>query len=97
MIQLELASLTHLKVWGDAKMFCSDIAFLLVLPKEGAVGERVYGLAIMWVHPYQARVPQEMMQPSNLPSLPPLGPTGPMPWCGSMGMPATCPSLQRVT
>ena len=31
------------------------------------------------------------MQPSNLPSWPPLGPTGPMPWCSSMEMPATCP------
>ena len=50
------ASLTHLKAWGDFKKFCSNIAFLLVLPKEGAVGERVYGLVMVWVHPYQARV-----------------------------------------
>ena len=56
MTQLELASLTHLKVWGDPKTFCSNVTFLLVLPKEGAVGERVYGLAMMWAHPYQARV-----------------------------------------
>ena len=56
MIQLELASLTHLKVSGDLKKFHSDVAFLLVLPKEGAVGERVYGLTMVWVHPYQGRV-----------------------------------------
>ena len=27
-----------------------------MLPKEGIAGERVYGLAMVWVHPYQARV-----------------------------------------
>ena len=56
MTQLELASLTCLKAWGNDKKFCSDVAFLLVLPTEGAVGERVYGLAMVWVHPYQAMV-----------------------------------------
>ena len=55
MTQLELAFLTCLKAWGDTRKFCSDVAFLLVLPEEGAVGERVYGLAMVWVHPYQAR------------------------------------------
>ena len=38
------------------KKFHSDIAFLLVLPAEGAAEERVYRLAMVWVHPYQARV-----------------------------------------
>ena len=33
------------------------MAFLLVLPKEGVAGERVYELAVVWVHPCQARVP----------------------------------------
>ena len=56
MTQSELVSLTHLKAWDDPEKFQSDINFLLVLPKEGAVEERVYGLAMMWVHPYQARV-----------------------------------------
>ena len=56
MTQSELASLTHLKAWGDPEKSCSDVAFPLVLPKEDAVGERVYGLAMVWVHPYQARV-----------------------------------------
>ena len=54
--QLELTSLTHLKAWGDAEKFCSDVTFLLVLPEEGVAGERTYGLAIMWVHPYHARI-----------------------------------------
>ena len=54
--QSELTSLTHLKVWGDAERFCSNVTFLLVLPKEGAAEERVYGLTMVWVHPYQARV-----------------------------------------
>ena len=48
--------LTHLKVWGDAERFCSNVALLLVLPKEGVAEERVYGLAMVWVHPYQAWV-----------------------------------------
>ena len=54
--QSGLASLTHLKAWGDPEKFHSNVTFLLVLPEEGAVGERMYGLAMVWVHPYQARV-----------------------------------------
>ena len=54
--QPELSSLTHLLAWGDPKRFSSDVVFLLILPKEGIAGERVYGFAMMWVHPYQARV-----------------------------------------
>ena len=45
--QSELAFLTHLKVWGDTKKFCSDVTFLLVLPEEGVVGERAYRLAMV--------------------------------------------------
>ena len=56
MSQMELAALNHLKAWGDAKTFCSNVAFLLVLPTEGAAGERAYRLAMVWVHPYQARI-----------------------------------------
>ena len=55
-IQSELTSLTCLKVWGGTKKFHSNVTFLLVLPKEGVAGERMYGLAMVWVHPYQARV-----------------------------------------
>ena len=41
---------------GWCRKFCSNIPFLLVLPKEGVARERMYGLAIVWVHPYQARI-----------------------------------------
>ena len=54
--QTEFSCLTHLSVWGDPERFCSDVTFLLILPEEGAVGERVYGLSMVLVHPYQARV-----------------------------------------
>ena len=54
--QLELTPLTHLKVWGDAEKFHSNVTFQLVLPKEGVSGGRTYGLAMVWVHPYQARI-----------------------------------------
>ena len=51
-----LSSLTHLWVWGDFQRFC-DMVFLLILPKEGVVGERAYGLSVVWVHPCQVWVP----------------------------------------
>ena len=54
--QMELSSLTDLLAWVDPKRFYSDMAFLLILLKEGITGERVYGLAMVWVHLYQARV-----------------------------------------
>ena len=54
--QSELTPLTCLKVWGDTKRFHSDVAFLLVLPKEDVAEERVYRLTLVWVHPYQAQV-----------------------------------------
>ena len=41
---------------GDAEMFHSDVAFLLVLTKEGAAEDRVYGLSTIWVNPYQPRI-----------------------------------------
>ena len=56
MPQSELAGLTHLKTWGDAEKFCSNVAFLLVLSTEGSAAEWVYRLTMVWVHPYQARV-----------------------------------------
>ena len=43
-------------MWGDHERFHSNVAFLLILPKEGMAEERVYGLAMVWVHPCQARV-----------------------------------------
>ena len=42
--------------WGDAKKFCSDVAFLQVLTKEGAAEDRVYSLSMIWLNPYQAWV-----------------------------------------
>ena len=53
---LEISFLTSLRAWGDAEKFCSDVAFLLVLTEEGAVGDRVYGHSMIWVNPYQVRV-----------------------------------------
>ena len=41
---------------GLHQKFCSNVALLLVLPKEGVAGEGMYGLAMVWVHPYQARI-----------------------------------------
>ena len=54
--QSELSSFTSLKAWGNPEKFRSHIAFLLILTEECTVGDRVYGLSMMWVHPYQARV-----------------------------------------
>ena len=51
-----LSSLTHLLTWHDPKRFHSNVAFLMILPKEGIAGKRVYGLTMVWIHPYQARV-----------------------------------------
>ena len=56
MTQSELTSLIHLKVWGNAERFHSNVTFLLVLAKEGVAEDRVYRLARVWVHLYQARV-----------------------------------------
>ena len=55
--QLELSSLTGSGAWGDAKKFHSDWAYLLVLPKKATKEEMVFGLAMVWVHPYQAHIP----------------------------------------
>ena len=54
--QSELSSLTSLKAWGDPEKFQSGIAFLIVLTEEGAAGDGVYDLSMMWVNPYQAGV-----------------------------------------
>ena len=41
---------------GNPEKFRSDVTFLLILTKGCIVEDRVYGLSMMWVHPYQARV-----------------------------------------
>ena len=54
--QLELSSFTSLKAWGDPEKFQSNVTFLLVLTGYCMARNRVYGLSVMWVNPYQARV-----------------------------------------
>ena len=54
--QSELSSLTSLKTWGDLEKFRSNVTFLLILTEKCTVGDRLYGLSMMWVHPYQVRV-----------------------------------------
>ena len=46
-----------LRAMGDAKKLHSDLAFFLVSPEKAIVGEMVFGLAMVWVHPYQACIP----------------------------------------
>ena len=54
--QSELSSLTSLKAWGEAERFKSEVAFLCISTKGPTEGDKVFGLAMIWVHPYQARV-----------------------------------------
>ena len=42
---------------GNAKKFHSDLAFVLVLAKKATKEEMVFGLAMVWVHPYQTCIP----------------------------------------
>ena len=50
----ELSTLSHTEAWGDAEKFWNNLAFLLIAP-ERTEGERwCFGLAMVWVHPYQA-------------------------------------------
>ena len=42
---------------GNAKKFCSDLAFLLVLPEKTTEEEMIFRLAMVWVYPYQACIP----------------------------------------
>ena len=97
MTQSELASLTHLKAWGDPKKFHSNVTFLLVLFKEGAVGERVYGLTMVWVHPYQARVFTIDDVAKQLTQLVSTGPNWPYALVQLNGDACHVPPLQRVT
>ena len=54
--QPELSSLICSGHGGDAKKFHSNLAVLLIFPKKAIVGEMVFGLAMVWVHPYQAHL-----------------------------------------
>ena len=52
--QVELFSISSLKVWGDAQKPLCSIAYLLVWV-EDAKRDRHYGMSLVWVHPNQVR------------------------------------------
>ena len=52
--QAELSSLNSLKVWGEGQMPHHNIAFLLV-QVENVMGDRHYGLSVVWADPSQVR------------------------------------------
>ena len=86
-----------LRVWGDAKRFCRNLAFLLILPKTAIEGEMAFGLAMVWVHPYQACISTMDEAAKTLTHSQLLAKIGPTPLCSSMKMPNMFPSLRRVT
>ena len=55
--QVELSSLNGLKAWEEEQKLHHNIIFLLVLTEEEAIGDRNYGLFIVWVNPSQTRIP----------------------------------------
>ena len=52
--QAELSSLNSLKVWEEVQKPHHDITFLLVWV-DNAMGDRHYGISIVWVIPSQVR------------------------------------------
>ena len=52
--QVELSSISSLKVWGDVQKPCYDITYLLV-QVENDRKDRHYGISIVWVNPNQVR------------------------------------------
>ena len=50
----ELLSISHLKVWGDTREPCNDMAYLLV-HTEDASEVMIYGMALVWISPHQAQ------------------------------------------
>ena len=42
---------------GTSSDTCRRVSQLLVLTEEGAARDRIYGLSMIWVNPYQTRVP----------------------------------------
>ena len=52
--QSELSVLSLAGAWGDVEKFWGNMAFLLIAPKKTIEGEMAFGLAEVWVHPYQA-------------------------------------------
>ena len=51
----ELHSISHLKVWGDVQKLHQGMAYLLVQINDTSEA-RTYGLALVWISPFQARV-----------------------------------------
>ena len=51
----ELDVIRHLKVWGNAQMPHPNRAYLLVWIDD-TPNAKTYGLALVWIHPLQARV-----------------------------------------
>ena len=49
----ELLSISWLKIWGDTQEPISHMAYLLICT-EGDSEAKSYGMALMWVNPYQA-------------------------------------------
>ena len=52
--QVELFSISSLKVWGDVQKPHHDIAYLLV-QVEDVKRDRCYAISLVWVHPNQVR------------------------------------------
>ena len=50
--QVELSSLSSLNVWGEEQKPHCDITYLLVWV-ENAMGDRHYGISIVWANPNQ--------------------------------------------
>ena len=53
--QVELSSLNGLRVWVEDQSPHYGISFLIVLV-EDALGDKQYGISMVWVDPSQARV-----------------------------------------
>ena len=52
--QVELFSISSLKVWGNVQKPCHNIAYILVWV-ENAMKDRHYSISLVWVHPNQVR------------------------------------------
>ena len=48
--QVELSSISSLKVWGDIQKPCCNMAYFLVRVEDVMRG-RWYGISLVWVHP----------------------------------------------
>ena len=86
----ELSSLTGLKAWGEKQKIYHTIAFLLILAKEEATGDRRYGLLTIWVNPCQARVHSMEEAVKELTAWASSGSNWSYAWCGYMKTPIMC-------